>query len=153
MLRMKILARCCSLLLAVLLLAGGLPAAAQPPDPADQITGQWQMAPNKRAKSGSITFKANGTYVMDERLQDGDRVGKKGQYILYPTAAPTRIDICLMKCGGPGSQYTTSFGIYRFLPDGRLEIRTSPDGKYPTAFNDGADPLQDAYTMFLTRVP
>jgi hypothetical protein len=107
------------------------------------------MTPTKRVKSGTMTFYKNNTYLMEEDLQDGDRVSKKGEYKINKQTSPPRIDICLMKCGIPGSEYTTSFGIYRFLPDGRLEIRSSPDEKYPTAFKDGPP---DEYTMVMKLI-
>lgn len=115
----------------------------------NKIDGKWAMAPNKRVKTGSISFYANSTYLMEERLQDGVGVSKKGEYKIDPNSSPPRIDICLQKCGRPGSEYTTSFGIFRFLPGQKLEIRSSPDAKYPVKF---ADDKTDGYTMILTRL-
>jgi len=117
--------------------------------PAAKLEGKWTMAPNKRVKKGAITFYSNGTYLMEERLQDGDGVSHKGEYQLHPQTSPPRIDLCLQKCGIPGSEYTTSFSIFRFLPDGKLEIRSSLDGKYPAAFNNDT---KDEYSMILTRL-
>jgi len=117
--------------------------------PPSSIIGKWQMTPTKRVKTGYMTFFDNNTYFMVEVLQDGDRVSKKGEYKINKQTSPPRIDICLMQCGLPGSEYTTSFGIFRFLPDGKLEIRLSPQAKYPSAFKE--DP-PDGYTMVMRRV-
>jgi len=114
----------------------------------NSVEGKWQMAPNKRVKAGTMTFFNNNKYLMEENLQDGDRVSKKGEYKINKQVSPPRIDICLMKCGIPGSEYTTSFGIFRFLPNGNLEIRSSPDGKYPKQFSNNS---KDGYTMLLTK--
>jgi outer membrane protein OmpA-like peptidoglycan-associated protein len=125
------------------------PSGSAPTATSAKLEGKWAMAPNKRVKQGSITFYSNSTYLMEERLQDGDGVSHKGEFKINSQASPPRIDLCLQKCGIPGSEYTTSFSIFRFLPDGKLEIRSSPDGKYPAAFNDGT---VDEYSMTLTRV-
>lgn len=116
--------------------------------PSNSVIGKWQMTPTKRVKTGTMTFYPNNTYLMEEDLQDGDRVSKKGEYKINGQASPPTIDICLMQCGQPGSEYTTSFGIYRFLPDGRLEIRSSPRAEYPTGFPEGPP---DEYTMVMKR--
>jgi hypothetical protein len=120
----------------------------EPVAKAAKLEGKWAMAPNKRVQKGAITFYSNNTYLMEERLNDGSGVSHKGEFKIYPQTSPSRLDLCLQKCGLPGSEYTTSFSIFRFLPDGKLEIRSSPDGKYPAAFNDGA---ADDYSMILTR--
>jgi len=116
---------------------------------AQLIVGKWEMAPNGRASSGDITFNSNSHYEMNERLQDGTGVGTKGEYKLNSNADPVRIDLCLDQCGQPGSEWTTRFGIMRFLSDGKLEIYTSPDGQYPSVFP--ADSSGD-YDMILTRM-
>lgn len=106
------------------------------------------MAPNKRSSKGSITFDKNGNYEMHEQLQDGVGVGTKGQYLLNNDVTPARIDLCLDTCGKPGSEWTTRFGIIGVLPDGKLEIHTSPDDKHPSAFSDDTSGER---TMVLTR--
>ncbi|MCF8067336.1 MAG: OmpA family protein [Desulfobacterales bacterium] len=113
------------------------------------LEGKWNMTPNKRVKSGTITFYSNGTYLMEERLQDGDGVSRKGEFKVNNQTSPNRIDICLGKCGASGAEYTTGFSIFRFFEGGKLEICSSPDGKYPVRFNDG---IVDEYTMILTRI-
>jgi hypothetical protein len=112
------------------------------------IVGKWEIAPNKRVSKGSITFDKNGSYAMHEQLQDGSGVGTKGEYRLNSNVTPVKIDLCLDECGKPGSEWTTRFGIIRILSNEKLEIHTSPDGKYPSDFSDDTS---SEYTMILTR--
>lgn len=113
------------------------------------IVGKWEIEPNKRTATGTFVFHENGTYEINEKLTDGGGIGTKGQYRLYCESTPVRIDICLDKCGKPGSEWTTLFGIVRVLAGGQMEIHTSPDGKYPEGFPDDTS---DKYTMILTKV-
>jgi len=117
-------------------------------DVAQIILGEWQIAENGRAKSGMIIFNSNGLYEMDEKLQDGDRVGTKGGYKLNQDTSPYTIDLCVGQCGAPGSEWTTRFGILRVISNDKIEIRTSPDGNYPVDFS--VDPT-DKYYMILNR--
>ena len=112
------------------------------------VAGTWEIAPNRRASKGSITFDQGGTYVMNEKLQDGSGVGTKGEYKLDTSLTPVKIDLCLDKCGKPGSEWNTRFGIMRVLSNKKLEIRTSPDSKYPSGFSNDTS---EEYTMILTR--
>lgn len=132
----------------LVLAATGRPATAQD-DVGRAILGEWQLQPNKRATEGSIVFAAAGTYELFERHHDGAGVSTKGEYRLDEKSSPSRIDLCLDKCGKAGSEWTTRFGIIRMLSDGKVEIRTSPDATYPQAF--AGDPPSDEYTMILTR--
>jgi hypothetical protein len=118
-------------------------------DVAQIILGEWQIAENSHAKSGMINFKSNGLYEMDEKLQDGDRVGTKGGYKLNLDVSPYTIDLCVGQCGVPGSKWTTRFGILRVISNNKIEIRTSPDGNYPADFS--VDPT-DAYYLVLSRM-
>lgn len=113
------------------------------------IIGKWEIAPNKRAASGDITFYENGNYEINEKFHDGAGVGKKGEYKINSNVSPVTIDICLGKCGNAGAEWTTCFGILRILPDDKLEILTSPDSNYPTSFPDDTE---GQYTMILTRM-
>ncbi len=125
-----------------------LAATALAQTTSEQLPGTWILAPNPRAESGTLVFNDDGTYVLEERhVADGVQVGVTGQYLVDESASPVRIDLCLEQCGGPGSEWTTRFGILRFLEDGGLEIRTSPDVNPPTEFTTEEDP----YTMILTR--
>ena len=129
------------------LLMAGPPAHAQD-DLSQLIVGEWKLAPNKRATEGSIVFSAGGTYELFERLHDGTGVTTKGGYQLNVKSSPSRIDLCVGKCGQPGSEWTTRFGIIKVLGEGKLQIQTSPDGKYPSAFPEDTT---GKYTMILTR--
>jgi len=111
------------------------------------ILGKWEIAPNKRASEGYIVFDVNGTYEMYEKFHDGGGVTKKGEYLLYSNVTPVRIDICLDKCNNSGAEWTTLFGIIRVISDEKLEIHTSPDSNYPSAFSDDKS---DKYTMILS---
>ncbi|HUV31548.1 MAG TPA: hypothetical protein VMY05_10720 [Acidobacteriota bacterium] len=113
----------------------------------DFLIGEWIIAPRELVPSGDITFNDNSTFVKNEKHKDSTGVGMKGQYLLYEDQKPCGIDLCLEKCGQPGSEWTTLFGIVRVLEDGRAEIRTSPDSNRPKEFEKKAGD----YTMFLTR--
>jgi len=113
------------------------------------IIGEWTLAPNKRMTGGSILFTGDGSYEMNETLHDGTGVGKKGEYRLFTESEPVRIKLCLDKCGKPGGEWTTTFGIIRLLDEGKLEICSSPEGKFPSDFPE--DPASSEYSMVLTR--
>ena len=113
------------------------------------ILGEWRIAENGRAKSGTISFQSNGLYEMDEKLQDGSAVGTKGGYKLNQDTSPYTIDLCVGQCGVPGSEWTSRFGILRIISNDMVEIRTSPDANYPTDFS--VDPT-DEYCMMLNRI-
>ncbi len=111
------------------------------------IIGKWEIAPNKRAMSGDITFDEKGKYDMNEKFHDGARVGTKGGFELNCKTSPVTIKLCPGSC--PGSKWTNSFGIIRILPDNKLEICTSPNGNYPTKFPKDKTGM---YTKILTRI-
>jgi outer membrane protein OmpA-like peptidoglycan-associated protein len=112
------------------------------------IIGKWHIAENQRTVTGSIIFDENGLYEMNEKLQDGAGVGKKGEYKINQNITPCTIDICLGQCGQEGSEWVTLFSILRVLTSDKIEIHISPDGNYPSAFSDNTT---DKYTMILTR--
>ncbi|MBN2322613.1 MAG: hypothetical protein JXQ30_02665 [Spirochaetes bacterium] len=115
---------------------------------AEKIIGEWEMAPYNGVVSGKITFSKNGTYESSEKHTDGIGVGKKGQYKIDASVTPVRIDLCLDKCGAPGSEWTTLFSILRFHSNDELEIRMSPDSNHPKEFAKKGDD----YTMMLKRL-
>ena len=129
------------------LVMADLPVHAQD-DLSQLILSKWTLAPNKRAAEGSIVFSDNGFYELSEKFHDGAKVGTKGQYLLNEKSSPTKIDLCVGKCGKPGSEWTTRFGIIRVLSEGKLEIHTSKTEKHPTAFPN--DPTGE-YSMILSR--
>jgi len=112
------------------------------------LIGEWTLNPNKYRKGGSITFKEDGTYSKTEWDIEGGGATIMGEYKIDLSKEPFAIDLCLNKCGGPGSEWTTQMGIFKFQKDGTVQIRTSPDKKYPTVFAEEPD----MYTMILTRV-
>jgi hypothetical protein len=115
---------------------------------AEKIIGEWEMAPYNGVVSGKITFLKNGTYESREKHKDGIGVGRKGQYKIDTSVTPVRIDLCLDKCGTPGSEWTTLFSILRFHSDNELEIRISPDSNHPKKFAKKGDDS----TMMLKRL-
>jgi hypothetical protein len=125
----------------------GFPVHAQE-DLSQLIPGKWNLAPNQRASEGSIDFSAKGTYELYEKHRDGAGVTTKGEYRLNEKVSPVRIDLCVGRCGAPGSEWTTRFGIIRVLPDGKLEIYTSKTEKHPSDFP--GDPTGE-YSMLLSR--
>lgn len=131
----------------IALMAAGVPAMAQD-DIGQAIPGKWKLEPNQRSTEGSIVFSSGGTYELFERHPDGTGVTTRGEYRLDDKASPARIDLCLNRCGAPGSEWTTRFGIIRILAANRVEIRTSPDANYPSAFSEDKS---EEYTMILTR--
>ncbi|MBN2056505.1 hypothetical protein JW905_16390 [bacterium] len=126
----------------------GADTAAGGEDMARGLVGTWLLAPNARASEGSIVFSDSGTYVLKEKHRDGTGVETKGEYILNAGVTPARIDLCLEKCGNPGSEWTTRFGIVRILASGAVEIFTSKDSHYPSAFPEDTT---GEYSMLLTK--
>jgi len=111
------------------------------------IIGEWTMLDENGNLKVSLIFKDNHNYEMTEARDAGMKVGRKGEYKLNVTSEPYAIDLCLEKCDSPGSEWTTYFGIIRFLSKDEIEIRTSPSGTRPDDF-DAAD---KEYTMILSR--
>ena len=118
-------------------------------DPAAMLQGKWNIAPNQRLTQGDVEFKADRTYLLKERHHDKTWVTTKGQYRLYPSTNPVRIDLCLGRCGQPGSEWTTRFGIIRFLSNDQAEIETSPDKNHPAGFSGDST---SQYYLKLTRI-
>lgn len=133
--------------LACVLMMSGVPAMGQE-DLGRVLLGKWRLEPNRRSTEGSVVFSSNGSYVLTERHPDGVRVETKGEYRLCGQSSPVRIDLCPSKCGGPGSKWTTRFGIMRILSENKVEIRTSPDANYPPGFSEDKT---EEYTMILIR--
>ncbi len=126
----------------------GETAAEKPGDIAQLIIGKWTIKPNDVIVSGTIFFKSDSWYVMDEKRSDGTGVSKKGEYRLNVDATPVTIDMCLQGCDEPGSEWTTVFGLIRMISDGKMELFMSETGKYPAAFPSEPDPKA---TIILTK--
>jgi hypothetical protein len=130
---------------------GEIPTKELEEVPSDEIPsliiGEWTMLDENNNLKVSLIFKDPYNYEMTEARDDGMKVSRKGEYKLYVSEKPYAIDLCLEKCGAPGSEWTTYFGIIRFLSKDEIEIRTSPSGTRPSEFN-AAD---KEYTMILSR--
>ena len=111
------------------------------------IIGEWTMLDENGNLKVSLIFKDQHNYEMTEARDGEMKVGRKGEYKLDVTSEPYAIDLCLEKCGAPGFEWVTYFGIIRFLSKDEIEIRTSPTGTRPDDF-DAAD---KEYTMILSR--
>jgi len=111
------------------------------------IIGEWSMYDENGNLKASLIFKDPNNYEMTEVHDDGMKVGRKGEYKLNVTSEPYAIDLCLEKCDSPGSEWTTYFGIIRFLSKDEIEIRTSPSSTRPGEF----DATDKEYTMILSR--
>ena len=123
--------------------AEGKAASAEQPS----LVGEWELIPNNILAEGSLKIGSDGKYTRAEKPVNGTGSSVTGPYIADNTVTPATIDLCLGECGGPGSEWTTMFCIYRFNTADRLEIRCSPDSKRPTEF--ATEP--DAYTMLYVR--
>ena len=127
------------LLLVVLLLA----ASGQSPDqkadtsaskknaPAEVIPvaepsliGEWTVIPADSTDNVGLVVREDGTYT---RMAVDASV--TGPYDLDTTQSPYALDLCVSECGGPGSEWTTLFCIFRFHTADTLELRYSPTGE------------------------
>nr|MBN2278541.1 hypothetical protein [candidate division Zixibacteria bacterium] len=120
-------------------------AAAEQPS----IIGEWTMLPTKMLAGGSLIIGSDGKYTRADKPIEGTASSVTGPYKLDKTATPAAIDLCVGECGGPGSEWTTLFCIYRFHTADTLEIRYSPDSKRPTDFAE----KPDDNTMIFVRKP
>ncbi len=111
------------------------------------IIGEWTMLDENGNLKVSLIFNDPHNYEMTEVRDEGTKVGRKGEYKLDVLSVPYAIDLCLEKCGAPGSEWTTYFGIIRFLSKDEIEIRTSPSSTRPGEF----DTTDKEYTMILLR--
>jgi len=103
-------------------------------DPAKMLVGEWIVASKHDTDPGKAVFKVDHTYTLEEHHPDGTAVTHTGHYKLDASQDPIAIDLCLGECGIPGSEWTTTFGILRFLSDGEAEIHFDPSGTRPTSF-------------------
>jgi hypothetical protein len=111
------------------------------------LIGEWNLKPGEYRTRGSITFREDGTYSKTEWDPEGVGATISGEYKIDRSREPFAIDLCLEKCDGPGSEWTTHYGIFKFRDDGTVVIQLSPDAKRPTAFADEPN----LYTLILTR--
>ena len=90
------------------------------------IIGHWSIAANQARTKGTLIFNDNGTYERIETDKNNSSHSVKGPYKINEMQDPCAIDLCLDKCGGPGSEWTTMFGILRFLDDGQWKSSSHP---------------------------
>ncbi|MFH2056737.1 MAG: hypothetical protein ABIJ61_12325, partial [bacterium] len=121
----------------------GRVAIAEPPS----IVGVWTVVKSENVLEGELTLNEDGSFSKMEMHKDSVRAGMEGKYLFDNTQQPFAIDICLGECGAPGSEWTTTHGILRFLNADRIEIRWSDTDKRPTEF--AAEP--DYNTVILVR--
>ena len=114
----------------------------------EQITGPWMIAPNKQISTGTLEFKAGGTYEMNQTDKDGSSAGTKGEFKLDESTTPVRLRLCLGACNQPGAEWVTRFCIIRLTSPTTMEIFQSTDGSYPGAFPE--DKEAENY-LILTR--
>ncbi len=105
-------------------------------NPVLAIVGEWTIPGQDSLPPGSMSFSDDGTYSWAEYRESDMKVTLTGEYKIDTTATPPTIDLCLDKCNNPGAEWTTTFAIFRFLSVDRVEMRYSPDGKRPTAFDE-----------------
>lgn len=105
-------------------------------DPADKLIGKWSVADKFGKGDGEAEFKADNTYILTEIHPDGTGVTHKGQYKLDNSQEPFAIDLCVGECGVPGSEWTTTFGILRFISENEAEIHFDPSGQRPASFDN-----------------
>lgn len=67
--------------------------------------------------------------------------------VLDASQEPYAIDLCVGECGAPGSEWTTTFGILRFISDNEAEIYFDPSGQRPVSF----DNTEEANIHHITR--
>ena len=111
------------------------------------IIGHWSIAPNQDRIKGTLIFNDDGTYERNETDKNNTSYSVKGPYKINEKQQPCAIDLCLVQCGGAGSEWTTMFGILRFLDNGQLEIQFSSSSERPKTFPQ----KPDLGTYLLTR--
>lgn len=129
-----------------LFLISGTASAGQN-DPSAKLLGKWTVADKFGKGDGEAEFNADNTYILTEIHPDGTGVTHKGQYKLDLSRKPYAIDLCVGECGVPGSEWTTTFGVLRFISDDKAEIHFDPSGQRPASF----DNTEDANIHQLTR--
>jgi hypothetical protein len=56
--------------------------------------------------------------------------------VLDASQEPYAIDLCVGECSAPGSEWTTTFGILRFISNNEAEIHFDPSGQRPASFDN-----------------
>lgn len=88
------------------------------------LIGEWTVISTDSTHHVGLIVREDGTYTR----MDVD-ASVTGPYELDTTQSPYALDLCISKCGGPGSEWTTLFCIFRFHTVDTLELRYSPTGE------------------------
>jgi hypothetical protein len=128
----------CSLLILLFLVLGSptapRAAGALRNNPEDLLLGEWTIPGKDGLPDGEAVFRSDGTYDLKEHRDANLAVTLSGRYKLDAAQEPFAVDLCVGECGVPGSEWTTTFGLLRFLSDDEVEILYDPNGKRPAAF-------------------
>jgi len=109
------------------------------------LIGDWIMVSSVNLDGGELHFSDDGKYVKKMNYKDKTAASISGPYITDMSKTPYTVDLCIGKCGAPGSEWTTQFCIFRFPSPDSLEIRISPDSKHPTEFAKPDDKQTEFY--------
>jgi len=132
------------------------PAAEAPEQPTGEaartpgfaLVGEWTIDRGNDLPPGSLTLTADKKFSKVEYDDSTSAVTITGTYVFNAAGDPFTIDfIPGDDPNAAGIEYVTMYGILRFLPDDKLEIRMSTTGERPTEFED----TRTANTMILTR--
>jgi len=95
------------------------------------LIGEWTVISTDSTDDVSLIVREDGTYT--RLIVDGSVTGP---YDLDMTQSPYALDLCVSKCGGPGSEWTTLFCIFRFNTADTLELRFSPTSERYKEFEE-----------------
>ena len=88
------------------------------------LIGEWTVISTDSTHHVGLIVREDGTYIRS----DVD-ASVTGPYKLDMAQSPYALDLCVGECGGPGSEWTTLFCIFRFHTADTLELRYSPTHK------------------------
>ena len=88
------------------------------------LIGEWVTIPADSTDNIGLIVREDGTYT-----RAAVDASVTGPYDLDTTQTPFALDLCVGECGGPGSEWTTLFCIFRFHTADTLELRYSPTGE------------------------
>ncbi|MBN2227645.1 MAG: hypothetical protein JW763_09805 [candidate division Zixibacteria bacterium] len=124
------------------------PAATEtaPAESAPSLYAEWSQLPKGESPGGGLIIREDGTYTRWDDHPDVKGASATGPYEVDMTVAPHALDLCVSECGGPGSEWTTLFCIFRFHGADTLEVRFAPDNNRYGAFADESDERTYLYT-------
>ena len=106
------------------------------------LIGEWTVISTDSTDDVGLIVREEGTYT--RMVVDGSVTGP---YDLDMTQSPYALDLCVSKCGGPGSEWTTLFCIFRFRTVDTLELRYSPTNERYKEFAE--NPAENTVFYFL----